>query len=248
MQELYYQMIFKRKSFHRFTGTKFLSEEVMKELQNQTKELRPLVNHIQTEFRIVPREQTTCTRGEYCILIYSEVKEYYLLNIGYMAQQLDLWLASKNIGACWYGMGKSKANHCPELDFVIMIAIEQASDNEFRKDYRKAKRKDQSEIWDSNSYQEIAEVVRYAPSACNTQPWQVKCDKNQLYLYRVKGRRGMMPVNKVSYYNTIDMGIFMLFLELCLEHEKYLYTRKIYPNEFEEKEQLLTATYFIQHA
>lgn len=70
------------------------------------KNLIPLVNGIKIKYKIVPREKTTSKRGEHCLLIYSEEKEHYLLNIGYMFEQLDLYLASKNIGVCWYGMGK----------------------------------------------------------------------------------------------------------------------------------------------
>ncbi len=245
MHEWYYEMIFKRKSFHRFSGTSLLSGDEIKEIQNHIQCLQPLMDGIRTEFRLVPREGTTCKRGHYCILIYSEVKEHHLLNVGYMGQQLDLWLASKNIGACWYGMGRTHEKQHNGLDFVIMIAIEKADEKDFRKDYTKAKRKELSEIWMGNAYQKMGSVARYAPSACNTQPWLAMCEKNQLHLYRVKGKKGMMPKDKVTYYNKIDMGIFMLFLELCLEHEKISYVRKLYPDTLEDKEKILTAAYFM---
>ena len=117
-----------------------------------------------------------------------------------MAEQLDLWLATKNIGACWYGMGKTKETQRHGLDFVIMITIEKVEETKFRKDYNNTKRKPLSEIWQGNGYSEIANVVRYAPSACNTQPWLVKAGQNRLEVYRVKGKRGMMPKKKVSFY------------------------------------------------
>ena len=31
---------------------------------------------------------------------------YYLQNIGYLGEQLDLYLVSKNIGTLWFGIGK----------------------------------------------------------------------------------------------------------------------------------------------
>ena len=129
MDELYYDMIFKRKSFHIFSGVSRLSDEEIKEILCHIQKLQPLVNGINPEFRIVPRAQTSCKRGEYCILIYSEMKEHYLHNVGYMAEQLDLWLAAKNIGACWYGMGKTSEMKYNGLDFVIMIAIEKVEED-----------------------------------------------------------------------------------------------------------------------
>lgn len=243
MDKRYYEMIFKRKSFHMFPGTKHLSESELQEINNQFAVLQPLISGIPVEFKIVPRQKTSCRRGEYCILVYSETKEHYLQNAGYMAEQLDLWLASKNIGACWYGMGKVKETQRNGLDFVIMIAIEKVEETKFRKDYRKAKRKPISEIWLGDGYPEIANVVRYAPSACNIQPWMVKAGPNRLEVYRVKGKRGIMPKDKVAFYNQIDMGIFLLFLEVSLAHEMLNYTRELFADVSEDHEKVLKAVY-----
>ena len=83
MNVLYYKMIFKRKIIsHFFRELALFQRMKCQEIQNHVQELQPLVKGIRTEFHIVPRDQTTCTRGEYCILLYSEVKEHYLLNAG----------------------------------------------------------------------------------------------------------------------------------------------------------------------
>ena len=219
MDDLLYRMIFKRKSFHIFTGEQKLSEEELNEIEDRISRLRPLTEGTRTAWRIVSRDETSCKRGEYCILFYSEKKDYYLYNAGYMIQQLDLWLASKNIGTCWYGMGKLKEKNDKGLEFVIMLAIEKADETEFRKDYTKTKRKDLEEIWQGEAFREVADVVKYAPSACNTQPWLVRADPYKLDVYRVLGKRGLMPVKRVFYYNKIDIGIFLLFIEICLKHE-----------------------------
>ena len=68
----------------------------------------PLYSDIKTSVKIVPECETTCKRGaQYCILFYSEKKGEYLRNIGYLGEQMDLYLASKNIGALWFGIGKT---------------------------------------------------------------------------------------------------------------------------------------------
>lgn len=43
MHEWYYEMIFKRKSFHRFSGTSLLSGDEIKEIQNHIQCLQPLI-------------------------------------------------------------------------------------------------------------------------------------------------------------------------------------------------------------
>ena len=32
------------------------------------------------------------------------------------------------------------------------------------------------------------------------------------------GKRGIMPADKVLFYNRIDIGIFICFMDICLEH------------------------------
>ncbi len=211
----YYEMIFKRKSFRRFNNTLRLSNDELRDTNEKIKALTALEGNIEVKYRIVRREETTCKRGEYCLLIYSEEKEKFLLNIGYMFEQLDLYLASKDIGVCWYGMGKTQESEYENLKFVIMMAIGKGEPSEFRRDYRKSKRKETKEIWNGVSgFEAIAEVVKYAPSACNTQPWRVNSEKDKLKIYRTTKVRSIMPKDKVSFYNSIDMGIFLCFLEL----------------------------------
>ena len=239
----YYNMIFKRKSFRRFNEKLSLSEEEIEDIHKKIKELKPLINSIEIKYKIVKREETTCKRGEYCLLIYSEEKENFLLNVGYVFGQLDLYLASKDIGACWYGMGKTKEDKYEDLNFVIMMAIGKAKDNEFRKDYRKAKRKETEEIWEGISGAEvIADVVKYTPSACNTQPWKVICENNKLKVYRRTNIKSIMPKDKVPFYNSIDMGIFLLFIEISLSNENISFNRE-FSKEDNELDLIYIATY-----
>lgn len=219
-----YDMIFKRKSFHLFrdVGDAVISSQEIKNIAETYKTFTPLYSDIKTEIKIVPADKTTCHRGQqYCILLYSEKKDNYLQNIGYLGEQLDLYLVSQNIGTLWFGIGKTDEPSFEGLDFVIMIAISKI-DNEkkFRKDMFKSKRKSVDEIWAGEPMEGITDIIRFAPSACNTQPWIVEHNKSILKVYRYKkqGKRGIMPADKVSYYNQIDMGIFLCFLELCFEH------------------------------
>ena len=117
----------------------------------------------------------------------SEKKDNYLQNIGYLGEQLDLYLVSKNIGTLWFGIGKVKEKNLDGLDFVIMIAISKVdSEDKFRKDMFKSKRKNLEEIWSGDHFLNIANIVRFAPSACNTQPWLVESKEKELKVYRYK--------------------------------------------------------------
>jgi hypothetical protein len=251
MDKELYEMIFKRKSFHLFRniGNEHITEEELKDIEEQFTRFKPLVDDIKVKIKIV-KDSTTCKRGqEYCILLYSEKKDNYLQNIGYLGEQLDLYLVSKNIGTLWFGIGKVEEKQLDGLDFVIMIAIAKVdSPDKFRKDMYKSKRKELDEIWNGDNYLDIANIVRFTPSACNTQPWMVEAAEKELkvYRYRKAGKRGIMPVNMVIYYNQIDIGIFLCFMELCLEHNNIKYERNLYVEENHENEQNLTAIYNIK--
>ena len=245
-----YDMIFKRKSFHLFRniGNEHITEDELKEIENEFNNFIPLVEDIKVKIKIV-KDSTTCKRGqEYCILLYSEKKDNYLQNIGYIGEQLDLYLVSKNIGTLWFGIGKVEEKELADLDFVIMIAIAKIDDEtKFRKDMYKSKRKDLSEIWNGDYYLDIANIVRFNPSACNTQPWLVESSEKELKVnrYRKPGKRGKMPVDLVKYYNQIEIGIFLCSVELCLNKNNIKFERTLYIEENVDNEKNLTATYKI---
>ena len=251
MDNSLYNMIYKRKSFHLFRGVeREISEEELKKINEFLKNINSLIPDIKTEIKIVPEKETTCKRGaEYCILFYSEKKDNYLQNIGYIGEELDLYLTSLNIGALWYGIGKPKETLDNGLEYIIMIAIAKMSEDSFRKDMFKSKRKELEEVWQGEKYRYIGNITRFAPSACNLQPWIVKEEENKLnvFRYRKEGKRGIMPVHKVIFYNRIDIGIYMYILEICLKNESIDFERKLYPDNDEgENAETLNAIYILK--
>jgi len=243
-----YNMIFKRKSFHFFRETLPLSDLELELIKEKLNNLSPLYSDIKTEIRIISAEKSNKRGEEYQILFYSETKDNYLQNIGYIGEQLDLYLTSLDIGTLWYGIGKPDIQTYNNLNYVIMILISKMPCDKFRKDMFKSKRKTLDEIWFGEYYKNIGEIVRFSPSACNTQPWKVYTTKNSLTIHRYKkaGKRGIMPVNKVIYYNKIDIGIFLFILETCLKYNNLSFNKKLYiDNSNDDIEETLIAKYNI---
>ncbi len=243
-----YSMIFKRKSFHVFRnlGDEKITEEEIEDIYDAFEKFVPLHPEIETKIKIVSNDRVTTKRGqEMCILIFSEKKEGYLQNLGYIGQQLDLYLVSKNIGTLWFGIGKTE-EECDGLDYVIMFAVKKVSDiKKFRKDMFKSKRKDADEIWSGKHLNGVTDIVRFAPSACNSQPWKIEnlVDTIKVYRYKKEGKRGIMPADKVSFYNRIDIGIFLCFMELCMEKEGMDFERTLFADEGKDDEYTLNAEY-----
>ena len=68
----------------------------------------------------------------------------------------------------------------------------------------------------------------------------------QFYRYKKQGKRGIMPIEKVIYYNRIDIGIFLFFLETCLIKESISYERELFEDLSDsEVEKTLSAKYRI---
>lgn len=238
-------MIKKRKSVRKFDENLSVSEADMEQLQHYLKELVAL-NDTRVAFRIVPRGDTTAKWGEYCLLAYSEKKQSSWLNVGYLLEQVDLFMASLDIGACWYGMSKPDQNQHDGLEYVIMLAFGKSSHGDFRKDLAETKRKAGAEIWAGDFDQEVVDLVRYAPSACNIQPWRVVSKGKTMRVQRTTAYRSMIPPSKRHFFNSIDLGIFLCFLDIILRHQGYSFARTLLtPTKNDEKKLIPIAEYTI---
>ena len=127
-----------------------------------------------------------------------------------------------------------------------LISIRKIDDDtKFRKDMLKSKRKPVEEIWKGETIGGVTDVVRFAPSACNSQPWRVVNDGKNLSVYRRQkpGKVGIMPAALVSYFNRIDMGIFLCFMDLCLKLKGFEYVKEAFCDSGECVEATLNAEY-----
>ena len=242
-----YPMIYKRKSYHLFRTAKskqyfsvdhHISNDECDDIIRAFERFDRLYPDIKVAMRIAGNEETTCARGqEKVILLYSEEKDNCLMNIGYIGEQLDLYLASKNIGALWFALNKNQMPDHEGLKYVIMIAICKVPEDSFRKDMFKATRKPLEEIWHGEQLSGVSGIVRFAPSACNSQPWIVEREGKKLAVYRYRNpkKKGVMPIEGTVIYNHIDIGIFLCFLELCLDHEGHTYERRLFIDDQNEE-------------
>jgi len=239
----HYNMIYKRKSMRKFNEDLTVSKETLVELERMIAALVPLDPSISTKIKLVDREETTAKRGSHCLLFYSERKPHYLLNAGYLLEQIDLFLTSRNIGVCWYALAKPLDTESEDLDYVILLAFGQSEDKAFRTSTKAFKRKPLDFIWEGNLDQTIGQVVRLTPSACNTQPWRIKSTENVLTVYRATDIKSFIPASKLPYYNSIDMGICLYFLESALHHHDHAFERQLFTEANEDNSLIPIARY-----
>ena len=239
-----YNEIFRRKSFHRFTNTIPFSDSDLNLINDVIINVTPLNKNIKTKLLLVKENLTSCKLGsEYCILFYSEKKDFYLENIGYIGEQIDLILTKNNIGTLWCGLGKTKNTFYEELNYVIMMCISKVDESLFRNDISSFKRKKLDKIW-SGDLLPISNDILISPSSCNSQPWFIENINNELLVYRNKesAKFGIIPLKVMHYYNQIDMGICLYFIEICLMHHNYTFNRLLIKNDNNSKQSKILIT------
>ena len=218
----FYSTILERKSIRNFNLTP-LDDVTLKEISEYLNSLKPMYDGIKTEFKIISPDavkRRMMKEAPHYIAAFSEVKEGYLTNIGYMLQQVDLFLSANGLGSCWQGIPAptSELLNSSNLKFVIFIAFGKPKDPGLlhRTNISEFKRKPLREITDITGADELLEVVRIAPSATNSQPWFFTGNKDIIHAYSTKP--GFIKRLMVKKYIPIDMGIAICHLKIAAEH------------------------------
>ena len=181
------EMIYHRKSCRSFTGQPVDSETIEKILSF---EMKPLYPEIKVRMDIVSRNQVKCIcpwTTPQLIAIYSEESEGHLENIGFLFQQMDLYLQTLGLGVCWLGMGRMNPKTTTVVEgmkFVIMLAFGHPRGDQLRHDLKGFKRKSLAQIADTPDPR--LEPARLAPSAVNSQPWYFTHEGDTIHVHCAK--------------------------------------------------------------
>ena len=181
------EMIFKRKSCRSFTNM-LVDTATMETIKAFP--MKPLNPDIRVHWDIVPRNQVKCIcpwTTPQLITIYSEEAEGYLENIGFLFQQMDLYLQTLGLGVCWLGMGRMNPKTTTEVEgmkFVILLAFGYPKGDQLRHDRKGFKRKSMEQITDIPDAK--LEPARLAPSAVNSQPWFFAHEGETVHVYCAK--------------------------------------------------------------
>ena len=206
------ETIYKRRSIRKYDDNP-LEQETLDEIREFIGDIPVLNPDIKWSYEIVgPKNVKTLMRWKapHYLLIFSEPKQNYLQNIGFIFQQVDLFLQSKGIGACWIGAGSPKnyENPNPEHEFVIMLAFGNPVGELYRNNDQ-FKRKNLDEISDMADERLIP--ARLAPSAANSQTWYFKHNDDGSYdIYR--NRRRLNLNSRMVNWNKVDIGIALAHL------------------------------------
>jgi nitroreductase len=219
-----YNIIFKRKSIRKYDNAK-LEAHVQTEIQSYIDQITPMDQDIKTSIKLVRGDEGNwgvfAIKAPYYIVACSAPKGNYFANIGFMLQQVELFLSMRGIGSCWVGMAKPAKELANEagMEFIIVLAVGIPGEPIHRANVSEFKRRSLAEITNIPDYGEnpelltILEAARLAPSATNSQPWYFSGTPESIIVSRLE----LNPIKALIYnrMNQVDIGIVLCHVWLA---------------------------------
>ncbi len=244
-----FEAIFSRRSIRHFKQEK-LDWEIIADLLDYANNLPMLMEGIAVEFKLVSNIEAKQgfygpfnVKAPYYLCISSEPKEDYMLNAGYLMQQINLYLTAKGLGTCFlvaYPGSGLKATM--KYEYVVALAFGKTK-SPLTRELTEAKRLPEEEIivYKEDVTPDIKQVLaaaRLAPSAFNSQPWRFVVYSNRIHVF---AKKNLLIAKALDYNKMIDMGIMManllltaeeLWVDLSLNKSDALKNRQFQNNEY----------------
>ncbi|KNF07784.1 nitroreductase [Gottschalkia purinilytica] len=234
-----FDAIYLRKSIRKYNPQK-LSKDLLIEIENLANSSNVLYEEIDMKVHLVEdgekiQKIIKGIIGSYgkiiaphYLVVTSEEKDGHLENVGFAIEEVILKLTTMGIATCWIG-GHIKPellydivdipqNHAP----VILVSFGYPKNKEtfLRQTSHENKRKKLSEIIEEKSndtWDNILDAARVAPSAVNSQPWRFVVEDQAIHTYVVK-RSNFITKKVLERINQIDIGIALSHINIASSH------------------------------
>lgn len=196
------EIIRKRKSIRKYSPTP-LDDATMQQIQEKINTLTPLYPHIRHSVEFTAKTKGMFhVKAPHYLIFGSEEKEGSYENIGFLGQQLDLFLSELGIGTCWLGAAKPEEKQASALPYVVAMSFG-TPDEPIHRTHATFKRKPLDQI--SEGSDSRLEAARLAPSGMNAQNWHFIAEDGKIHCYRKKPKAPLgFILNKLG---SIDIGI-----------------------------------------
>jgi nitroreductase len=215
-----YEAIFKRKSIRQYDLTP-LDGHSLAEIMAHTAAIKPQYDGIKIETTLLSQKDVKglfLAKAPHYLAVFSESKDGYLTNAGFMLQQMDLYFSANGLGSCWQGVAKPTKEilNRSKLEFVILLAFGKPKEKLHRESVSEFQRKPLGEITDVKAADELLEPARLAPSAMNRQQWFFTGNAGTLHAYRAKS--SFLTAFMFDRMSKVSMGIAICHVWLAAKH------------------------------
>jgi len=213
------EIICKRKSIRKYDPVA-LDKETLAKVGQCIETVNPLYPDIKysIEFAVKTKGMFNIKAPHY-LVFGSEQKEGANENIGFIGQQLDLFLSEIGLGACWLGVSKPDDKGDYALPCIICMSFGKPAEP-LHRDISEFKRKPLSEIIEG--VDKRLEAARLAPSGMNKQNWFFAASDGHIHCYRKK----FNPLVGLMFDNLteIDMGIALC--HIAEESDNFVFSKE----------------------
>lgn len=221
-----FDTIFSRRSVRSFYQ-ETIDWEVIEDILSFTDSLPMLTKGIKVEFKLISNIESKqgfsgpfTVKAPYYISLSSEKKDDYLLNAGYLMQQLSLYIETKGLGTCYLGASSPgwSLKNTMKFDYVIALAFGKSKEP-LTRDSLLAKRFPEAELVVykeevSPDVRKMLDAARLAQSSLNSQPWRFVVYKNRIHIFAKKNPWFAKPLDKLKM---INMGIMLANMLIAAE-------------------------------
>lgn len=219
-----YEAIFVRKSVRSYS-METLPPQILDKIWEHYQETPGLFSGISTDMAILDNRKGQermlslfSVKAPYYLAFYSEESERYLMNAGYLMEQMVLYLCSIGLGTCFIGSSKVRKGETEKNGkrLVGLIAFGKSRGFHTRKQ-SEAKRLPLDELCVFKEVprqwmNQILEAARLAPSTLNSQPWRFVVYDNRIHIFSKK-----YSVEKLKKWDEVNFGIMFANMMVVAE-------------------------------
>lgn len=220
-----FEAIFNRRSVRKYLMEP-LPAEVLDKIQRMIENISVLDASCRVEFEILENfGKKSLAKGlikadaPYYLLVYCEDTPSAYRSAGYAAEQLVLYMTTKEIGTCYLGSAKAGPKEKNGLKQFLVIAFGSAEGTLYR-DMEEAHRQPLAGLCtykdEPGEYlKKILKAARMAPSSLNSQPWRFIVYADRVYVFM---KKEVFPQPKfLTSMRHFDMGIMLSHIMLAAE-------------------------------
>lgn len=177
-------------------------------------------------------------KAPYYFVVSTDNTEDKFLNLGFVLEQVSLYLVTKDLGSCFVGLRKEKklktdslGNQKSEIEKIAVLAF---GIPEEEPSYSRKQRQlplEQVCVFKDKIDQNIREMIHaatQAPSRMNSQPWRFVVVKNRIHVFCKRERLGFKSAS-ADWYHEFDIG--MMLANLLIAGEELWYNTEIVKSE-----------------
>ncbi len=246
-----YDAIYTRKTVHKYAMSEVPGKELDR-IRSHFYEVTNLFGNIETDMVILdnrrgknPVSGLFGVKAPYYLVFYSEEKPRYIMNAGYLMQQMALYLCTKGLGACVVNNFhlRKEQRSLKGKKAVAALAFGRGREAVIRKSHE-APRKSIEEICTFREQprqwvRQMVDAARMAPSIWNRQPWRFVVYDNCIHIYTTGESAERLSPSVEQSFGALFANLMVAGEELWLELD-LIRLNSIAQNQYKQEQYLLS--------